>query len=135
MAKIDWTKPVDPYSCPDCKQLQAHLAEAERVHQDDLAELDRLAGELNALEKRWKKDDELLRNILDAAVKVRSVMGCAGRGCFFRPPDGIATNGGCRCLQSLSSRQGFFLRQLYALAMRASEVSADREGGKKVEDG
>lgn len=62
----------------------------------------------------WDHED-LLEAVGSIAVRLR--YGCGNHGCCIKPPDGMATNGPCRCSP-----------QRFALELRELAVMCERVG-------
>lgn len=68
--------------------------------------------------------------ILRATADAVGLKGCGDSSCMLGPPEGMATNGGCRCHEVSAPELRRMVRQLAAvartLASRLAELEADR---------
>jgi len=85
------------------------------------------------LAERTKSDAAAIREALDAAVcSVRKVVGCGDNSCLFVKPKGMATNGGCRCLDGHRPFATQAVAQLYKASIAVLDGSAGRDLAERV---
>lgn len=64
---------------------------------------------------------DVLRDVFEAVSTAESYAGCGDNSCLFVKPKGMATNGGCRCVDRGCGRPGLTpaLGKLYRVAISA----------------
>lgn len=85
-----------------------------------------LIARLRAAEARAERAVRELARIRSAAADASMYLGCGDNSCLFIKPRGMATNGGCRCIED--AKPG--VRPTLGRLFRAAHVTGAKNEGK-----
>ena len=85
-----------------------------------------LLSRLRAAEARAEKAERVLARIRSAAADASMYLGCGDNSCLFIKSRGMATNGGCRCIED--AKPG--VRPTLGRLFRAAHVTGAKNEGK-----